>query len=174
MIIFEMKKGLMIGVSVLLFSILFLALKGGRENSGDLQVKSTSFIKDIKILQKKSGATLWTLTARKADFKEGGDKAELSDVNVFIEKSRVSLHADKGLYNLTERSFTTDSMVDAVSKNYKISADSIDYETSSDKIKSEGRIKLEGKGFSVEGEGMKAEGNKKVSILNNVKATFRK
>jgi lipopolysaccharide assembly outer membrane protein LptD (OstA) len=64
--------------------------------------------------------------------------------------------------------------VNAVSKNYRMSADSIDYEMSSGKIKTEGRIKLEGKGFSVEGEGMKAEGNKKVRILNDVKATFRK
>jgi lipopolysaccharide assembly outer membrane protein LptD (OstA) len=164
----------MIGLSVLLFSILFLALKAGRENSGDLQVKSVSFIENIKILQKKSGATVWTLTAKKADFTEGGDKAELSDVNVLIEKSKVSLHADKGLYNLAERSFTTDSLVDAVSKNYRMSADSIDYETTSDKIKSEGRVKLEGKGFIVEGEGMKADGDKKVSILNDVKATFQK
>jgi lipopolysaccharide assembly outer membrane protein LptD (OstA) len=169
-----MKKGLMIGLSVLLFSSLFLALKAGRENSGDLQVKSTSFIENIKILQKKSGSTVWTLTADKADFKEGGDKAELRDVDVFIEKNKVSLHADKGLYNLTERSFTTDSMVNAVSKNYRMSADSIDYEISSGKIKTEGRIKLEGKGYSVEGEGMKTEGNKKVSILNDVKATFQK
>ena len=164
----------MIGLSVLLFSILFLVLKAGRETSGDLQVQSTSFIDNIKILQKKNGSTLWTLTANKADFKEGGDKAELSDVNVFIEKSKVSLHADKGLYNLAERSFTTDSVVNAVSKNYRMSADSIDYEMSSGNITTDGRIKLEGKGFSVEGEGMKAEGNKKVRILNDVKATFRK
>ena len=164
----------MIGLSVLLFSSLFLVLKAGRETSGDLQVKSTSFIENIKILQKKSGTPVWTLTASKADFKEGGDKAELSDVNVFIEKSKVSLHADKGLYNLAERSFTTDSIVNAVSKNYRMSADSIDYEMSSGNIKTEGRIKLEGKGFSVEGEGMKADGNKKVRILNDVKATFRK
>jgi lipopolysaccharide assembly outer membrane protein LptD (OstA) len=168
-----MKQVLMIGLSVLLFSSFFLVLRAGRENSGDLQVKSTSFIENIKILQKRSGTTVWTLTAKKADFKEGGDKAELSDVNVFIEKSKVSLRADKGLYNLAERNFTTNSMVDAVSKNYRMSADSIDYETSSDKIKSEGRITLEGKGFRVEGEGMKAQGNKKVSILNDVKATFR-
>jgi lipopolysaccharide assembly outer membrane protein LptD (OstA) len=174
MIIFEMKKGLMIGLSVLLFSILVLVLRAGRENSGDMQVKSVSFIENIRILQKKSGVTVWTLTAKKADFREGGDKAELSDVNVLIEKSKVSLHADKGLYNLAERSFTTDSMVNAVSKNYRMSADSIDYETSSDKINSGGRVRLEGKGFSVEGEGMKTEGDKKVSILNDVKATFRK
>jgi len=164
----------MIALSVLLFSILFLMLKGGRENIGDMQVKSDSFIDNIKILQKKDGATVWTLTAKKADFKEGNDKAELSNVDVFIEKSKVSLHADKGLYNLDERSFTTDSMVNAVSKNYRMTADSIDYETSSEKIKSGGRIKLEGKGFVVEGEGMKADGDKKVRILNNVKATFQK
>ena len=164
----------MVGLSVLLVGVLFLVLRAGRENSGDLQVNGTSFIDNIKILQKNKGTTLWTLTAKKADFTEGGGTAELSDVNVFIEKSKVSLHADKGLYNLAERSFTTDSVVNAVSKNYRMSADSIDYEIASGNIKTDGRIKLEGKGFSVEGEGMKAEGNKKVRILNDVTATFRK
>jgi hypothetical protein len=45
---------------------------------------------------------------------------------------------------------------------------------SSGTIETDGRIKLEGKGFSVEGEGMKTEGNKKVRILNDVTATFQK
>lgn len=175
MIKFLMKKVLLIGLSVLLFSSLFLMLRTGRENIGDLRIKKgNSFIEDIRILQKKKGVTIWTLTASKADFIEGENKAELSDINMVLQKNDVVLHADKGIYDLSDRSFTTDSVVKAESKNYKITADSIDFEVSSGKIKTDGRIKVEGKGFKVEGKGMKTDAEQKVSILNNVKATFQK
>ncbi len=170
-----MKKFVMIGLSVLLFSSLFLMLRTGKENIGDFQIKKrNSFIEDIKILQKKNGVTVWTLTASKADFTGSEDKAELSNINMVIQENGVVLQADKGVYNLSDRSFTTDSIVKAESKNYKIKADSIDYEVTSGKIETDGRIKVEGKGFRVEGKGMKADAEQKVRILNDVKATFHK
>lgn len=165
----------MIGLSVLLFSSLFLMLRTGKENIGDFQIKKgNSFIEDIKILQKKNGMTVWTLTASRADFAGGEDKAELTDINMVMHKNGVALQVDKGIYNLSDRSFTTDSIVKAESKNYKIIADSIDYEVTSGEIGTDGMVKLEGKGFRVEGKGMKADAEQKVSILNDVKATFHK
>lgn len=164
----------MIGLSVLLFVALFIVLKAGRENGGDIQVKGGSFIENLTIVQKKNGQALWTLTASKADFKENEDKAELSDINLVMEKDHITLQADKGLYDLSERSFTTDSAVKAMSRDYRITADSIDYEAASGMIQTQGRIQMESKGFRVEGEGMKSEAGHKVSILNDVKATFNK
>jgi lipopolysaccharide assembly outer membrane protein LptD (OstA) len=169
-----MKRGLMIGLSVLLFVALFMVLKSGRENGGDIQLKGGSFIENLTIIQKKNGQPLWTLTASKADFKENEDKAELSDINLVLEKDHITLQADNGLYNLSERSFTTDSAVKARSQDYRVTADSIDYEVASGMIQTKGRIQLETKGFRVEGEGMKSEADHKVSILNDVKATFHK
>jgi LPS export ABC transporter protein LptC len=175
MIKFLMKKVFMTGLSVLLFISLFLMLRTGRENTGDLQIKKgNSFIEDIRILQKKKGATVWTLTASKADFKEGENKAELSDIHMALPKNDVVLRADKGIYDFSERSLTTESVVKAEAKDYKITADSIDYEISSGKISTGGRIKVEGRGFMVEGKGMKADTEQKVRIYNDVKATFQK
>lgn len=175
MIKFLMKKVLLIGLSVLLFSSLFLMLRTGRENIGDFQIKKgNSFLEDIRILQKKNGVTVWTLTASKADFMEGENKAELNNINMVIQKNGLVLYADKGVYNLLEQSFTTEDIVRAEAKDYTITADSIDYEASSGEIKTDGRIKVEGKGFKVEGKGMKADAGQKVRILNDVKATFHK
>ena len=174
MIEFLMKRVLMIVLSVALFSSLFLMLRTGREFTGDMQIKGGSFIEDVRILQKKKGVTLWTLTASKANFTEGEDKAELSDIKMMLQKNGVILYADKGIYNISDKSFTTDSVVEAASKDYKITADSLDYEVSSGKIQTGGKITVEGKGFKVEGRGMKADAEQKVSILNDVKATFHK
>ncbi len=164
----------MIGLSVLLFVALLIVLKAGRENGGDIQVKGSSFLENLTIVQKKDGQPLWTLTASRADFKENEDKAELSDINLVMEKDHITLQADKGLYDLSGRSFTTDSAVKAMSRNYRITADSIDYEVASGMIQTQGRIRLESKGFRVEGEGMKSEADHKVRILNDVKATFHR
>ena len=164
----------MIGLSVLLFVALFIVLKAGRENGVDIQVKGSSFLENLTIVQKKDGQPLRTLTASRADFKENEDKAELSDINLVMEKDHVTLQADKGLYDLSGRSFTTDSAVKAMSRDYRITADSIDYEVASGMIQTQGRIRLESKGFGVEGEGMKSEADHKVRILNDVKATFHR
>jgi lipopolysaccharide export system protein LptC len=169
-----MKKVLLIGLSVLFLGILFLMLGTGRETPGDFSIGGGSFIDDVRITQKKGGTTLWTLTASKARFTEDENRAELQDISMELEKNGVVLHAEKGIYNLSDRSFTTDSIVKADAKNYTITADSVDYELSSGKISTDGRITVEGKGFRVEGKGMKADSAQRVEILHDVKATFNK
>ena len=168
-----MRKILFIGLSVLLFGGIFLILRSGKEPDRELHVASGSFIEDIRILQKKKGATLWDLTANRADF-ETEDRAKLSNVSISLQKSGVVLFADKGTYNLVDKSFTTESAVKADGKDYSITADSVDFEVISGNIKTDGRVKMEGKGFDVEGKGLKAETGKKVEIFDDVKAIFHK
>ena len=169
-----MKKVLLIGLSVLFLGILFLMLGTGRETPGDFRIAGGSFIEDVRITQKKSGSTIWTLTASSAHFLGDENRAELQDISMELQKNGVVLHAAKGIYNLSDRSFTTDSIVKADAKNYTITADSVDYEISSGKIRTDGRITVEGKGFKVEGKGMKADSSQRVEILHDVKATFNK
>jgi len=167
-----MKKAVLAGlVCVFLFSIFFL-LRTGKESPVDLRIAGSSFLEDIRILQKKKGMTVWTLTAEKADFPEGEDKAELHAVSLALPENNLMLHADKGTYHFSEKSFTTDSLVEARAENYRITADSLDLDVVSSAIQTEGRVRLEGKGFSVEGQGMEADKEQKVRILNDVKAIF--
>jgi LPS export ABC transporter protein LptC len=168
-----MKKGVLTGlVCVFLLSIFFL-LMTGKESPVDLRVTGSSFLEDIRILQKKNGMTVWTLTAEKADFPEGEDKAELHAISLALPENNLMLHADKGTYSFSEESFTTDTLVEARAENYRITADSLNLDVSSGNIQTEGRVRLEGKRFSVEGQGMQAGKEKKVRIFNDVKAIFQ-
>ncbi len=170
---FFMKKGFMIALSILLFGSLVLMLRTGREMNGDLQIRSGSSIEGIRILQKKNGATVWTLMADKADFIEGDNKAELSNVSMMMPKNGLVLHADKGIYDLSDKSFKTECIVKADTKDYSIIADSMDYDISSGKIKTGGKVKIESKRLTVEGKGMDADQGE-VKVYNNVTATFNK
>lgn len=169
-----MKKVFLTVLSVLLFGIFFVMLIKGREVNGNLNIKGKSFLEDIRITHKENGVTLWNLTANKAEFIEGEDKAELKNISMAIQKNDVIIVADRGIYNFSEQSFTTDGVVKAESKDYKITADSIDYEISSGRIKTNGRIILKTRGFNVQGVGMRTDTGEKVSILKDVKAIFNK
>ncbi len=149
-------------------------LKIPKEDDKNFIIKGKSFLEDIRIIHKENGMPSWILTAKKAEFVEDNNKAELEDIRLSLPKNQVILFADKGVYNFSEQNFSTNGVVKAESKDYKITADSIDYEISSGTIKTEGRVILETKSFSIEGIGMKTDGREKVNILNDVKATFNK
>jgi LPS export ABC transporter protein LptC len=174
MIEFLMKRGLFIVLSVLSFSLLFIMLMTGREINIKLNMQDGSFFEDMKIIHKNNGITAWTLTANKAVFTESEEKAELNTISMFLPKNDVTLYADKGIYNLSEQSFTTDGAVRAEAKDYTITAETIDYEISSGTIEAAGRIEVQGRGFKIEGRGMKADEEQKIRIFNDVKATFYK
>lgn len=169
-----MRRGFTIGLSVLLFGVLFMTLRTGKEINGGIEIKESSYIEDIRIVQKNNGVPGWSLSASRADFVEGGDKAELKDISMFIQEKGIVLRADKGVYDFKDKSFTTDSIVRAEGENYTITADSIDYDISSGEIETEGRIKVESKTFKVEGKGLKADQGQTVEVLNDVKAIFHK
>ena len=172
MIEFFMKNGVLSGLVCMLLLSIFFLWKTGKESQVDLRITGSSFLEDIRILQKKKGVTVWTLTAEKADFLEGEDKAELHTISLAVPENNLMLHADKGTYNFSEKSFTTDTIVEARAENYRITADSLDLDVSSANIQTEGRVRLEGKGFSLEGQGMQAGKEQKVRIFNDVKAIF--
>lgn len=170
-----MKKVLLIGLSVLLLGVFFMMLRTVKETGIDLRLKrGGSFIEGVKIIQKKDGVTAWTLTASTADFLEGDEKAELKDIALVLPNNNVILHADRGIYNMSQQSFTTHSIVRADGEDFRITANTLDYETVSGKVKTGGRVKVESKGFQVEGTGMEADSEQKVSIFKDVKATFNK
>jgi LPS export ABC transporter protein LptC len=172
MIEFYMKKFLMIGLSLFFALILFIILRSERDGGEHLKIKGKSFIEGLKILHEEKGNAVWTLTARKADLKEGDNVAELRDVTVVVPKNGIRLYADKGMYDLLEKKFSTESAIRGEGKDYKITTSLIDYDTSSGKIKTDEWIEVDGKKFKVKGKGMTVDSEKKVRILKNVKATF--
>jgi lipopolysaccharide export system protein LptC len=172
MIKFYMRKFFMTGISLFFVLILFIILRSERDSSEHLTMKGKSFIEGLKILHEEKGNAVWTLTAGKADLKEGDNMAELRDVTVVVPKNGIRLYADKGMYDLLARKFSTESTIRAEGKDYKITTSLIDYDASSGNIKTDEWIEVDGKKFKVKGKGMTVDSEKKVRILKNVKATF--
>jgi LPS export ABC transporter protein LptC len=174
MIKFLMKKILMFALCLFFSGTLFVMLRSDRENTGNIRVESTSFIEGLEILYRKSGNTIWKLNARKADFTKDENMVELSNVTLTVQKSGMTFYADKGRYDLLSRNFTINSDIQAEAKDYRIITSSIDYDASTGNARTDERIVVEGKKFTVEGKGMTLDSEQKVMIRNDVKATFNK
>jgi len=145
-----------------------------REESTALKIKGNSFIEGLMVSYLKDGNTVWTLTARRADFTQGETKAILTDVTVKVHENDMSLHTGTATYDLLTQNITTKGEIRADTKDYTITTASIDYEASSREIKTEDSITVEGKRFKVEGKGMMLDKEQKVRILKDVKAIFYK
>lgn len=162
----------MTGLSLILFSLLFLMIRDGKDIDRDFKLHGNSFIDDIRIIQKKNGEKLWTLYAKRADFLKGEDKAQLSDMSLVMQKNDVVLYTDRGVYDLSDKSFTTSLLVRAQAKDFLITADSIDYDISTGKIETDGRVVLDSENIRIEGKGLKTATGETIKIFDDVKATF--
>lgn len=169
-----MKKAILIVISIIFLFTLVILIKTGKEGDVRISLKNDSTIEDIKILQKRNNETTWVLTASKADLIGDIDKAELKDVKIYFEKDGVMFYAKDGLYDLKTKSFTTDSIVNAESKDLKITANAIDYNINDRKLKTDGKVKVSGKNFEIDGVGMVTEKNQKVILEKDVTAIFNK
>lgn len=174
MIEFFMKKGFMAGLSIFLFSLLFIMIRDGGDISKKFRLQGNSFIEGIKIIQKKNGEILWTLHARRADFLESEDNAELSDMSMVLQKNDVILYTDRGIYNISGKSFTTNHAVKAQAKDFLITADSLDYDVATGRIETRGRVELDSENIKIKGTGMKTTTGQTIKLFDDVKATFYK
>jgi LPS export ABC transporter protein LptC len=174
MIKFFMKKILMFFLCLFFAGTLFIMLRSDRENMGNIKVKSTSFIEGLEILYRKNGNTIWKLNARKADFTQDENMVELSNLTVTVQKNGMIFYADTGRYDLLSKNFIINSDIQAEAKDYRIITSSLDYDASTGNARTDERIVVEGKKFTVEGKGMTLDSEQKVRIRNDVKATFYK
>jgi hypothetical protein len=167
-----MKKGFIIGLSVVLTILFFLIIREGEDIGRNFQFRGNSFMEGIQIVQKENGETLWTLNAKRADFLEGEEKAELTDMSMVMPKNNIVIYTERGVYNLSDKRFMTDCPVKARSKDFLITADSIDYDVSTGNIMSDGRVELDSEKMRIEGKGLKTANGKTITIYDDVKATF--
>ena len=176
MIKFFMKKILMFSLCLFFASALFIMLRSDREDINKTRVESPSFIEGLEILHRKNGNTIWKLNARKADFTNDENMVELSNLTVTVQKNGMTLYADKGKYDLLTKNFTINSDIQAEAKDYRIITSSIDYDASTGDVTTDDKIIVEGKDkkFKVEGKGMTLDSEQRVTIKNDVKATFYK
>jgi hypothetical protein len=167
-----MKKGFLIGLSIVLAFLFFLVIRGGRDMDKNFQLRGNSSMKDVQIIQKDNGEVLWTLHAKKADFSEDEEKAELTDMSMVMKQNDIVLYTKRGSYNFSDKRFSTDCPVKARAKDFLITAESIDYDVTSGTIMSDGRVELDSDKMKIAGKGLKTATGQTITIYDDVKATF--
>jgi LPS export ABC transporter protein LptC len=173
MIEFFMKKSFLVVLSLFLFALFLFIVKGEKGVRVDVRQKGESFIEGLKIVNKKNGVRDWVLTARRADLSENGEQARLADVELSMEKRGVTIYADSGLYNMSDKSVAIDGKIIAKGSTFAITSESVEYDSSTGDLKTDSPVTIEGSKFSVQGKGMNMNNTEqKVRILKDVKAIF--
>lgn len=168
-----MKKSMLVVLSVMLFFLLFFMLKSERGAKTGIIMKGDSFIEGLKLVHRQNGNADWTLTAQRADITDKGSKAYLSGIEMKIQNKGITIHADKGLYDMNARNLFVEGKVVADGGSYSITSAGARFDNASGTLRADGGVKMEAKKFSVEGIGMEADNTAQtVRIRKNVKAIF--
>ena len=168
-----MKKSWSLLLSLFLLVFLFFLLKDEGGTKPDILLKANSFIEGMRIIYKKNGDRDWTLTAKRADISDEGNKAYLTGVTMTLEKRGLTLYADKGLYLMNDKNLTVDGTIIARGDTYAITAAGGEFVNNDSNFNTGGEVRVDSRKFTVRGRGMNIDGSgQKVRILNDVKAVF--
>jgi LPS export ABC transporter protein LptC len=168
-----MKKGPLLVLAVVLFSLYFLIVREEKISVPNPDQKGASYLEGVRIVNKKDGKKDWIVTAKRADIKENGDRAELSDLEVTVQDKDIKIFADKGIYDMAGKKLTIIGPVTARQKEYTMTSEDMEFENSTGILKTDKKVRVEGKKFTLTGIGLHADNNEhKVRILKDVKATF--
>ncbi len=173
--------------------MLFLAmtvvyLKEGMFFKPGLQVGMDSYMNDISFLQKKDGKIKWQLKAKRAVFLDDhspttdsrqqhsetsfGDKdVKLSDLKMTFPEKNLVLISDQGMYDIESRNLMIKGNIKASAPDYDILATTLFWDSSKEEIFSKERVRIVGRNFVVEGDGLTATTDK-ARLNYNVKAVF--
>jgi LPS export ABC transporter protein LptC len=173
MINFFMKRSMLFILSLVLFSIIFFLIKDETISVPEIKQKGESFIEGLRIVNKKNGQKNWVLIAKRADISDSGKKAYLTDLEMVIEGKGIRVHADRGLYDMTDKNLSIAGKIIARGEDYTVTSDTAEYDGETGNLETESPVLIEGRRFRLRGKGMRidsAEG--KVRIERDVKAVF--
>ncbi|HYA27060.1 MAG TPA: LPS export ABC transporter periplasmic protein LptC [Thermodesulfovibrionales bacterium] len=152
---------------------LFFVFSGDREYKRDLSVsRANSYIQGLKIVNKKNGVDMWVMNARKADFTKDETQARMDSVSMDFTKEGAVVNADSGIYNLNSKDLLLEKNVTIQTKDSIIHAKSLAWNASQGTLTTDSRILMEGTKCTIEGDGLAATEDNKVTLMRNVKATF--
>jgi LPS export ABC transporter protein LptC len=175
MIEFFMRRSALFILSLLVvLAFSYYLVKGDKGIRLDVHQKGESFIEGLKLVHRKNGSSDWVLTAKRADISEDGNTARLTDIAMTLQGKGVTVYADRGLYNLTDKNLSASGRVVAKGTNYSVtSEDGAEFNGAASSLKTRGDVMMEGRKFNVQGTGMDTVNNGQiVRILGNVKAVF--
>ena len=158
-------------IVVVLISFI-LAINGEKNDMRVLSVRAHSFIEGLKIVDKKNGADTWMISAKRADFTEDERFAKMDSVTITIVKEGIIVHAPKGSYDFLSKILWLEDEVTMDYKDSVLTAGGISMDLHNRRLTSDGAVCMKGKKFRIEGEGLSANDEQKVSLLRNVRANF--
>lgn len=166
-----MKTRLLLLCFVFFLALTLIFLADNKEVEKISLSRGNSYIEGLKIANKKDGAEVWVLNAKRADIIESENKAKLTDIVMKVSQNGLTVKSEDGVYDISNKSLILKKTITAETKDYTIITDRIEW-TSAGEIKTGSDVRFISKKFNVEGEGMCADSDQKVRILKNVKAIF--
>lgn len=172
MVIFDMKKVLFLLSGFGLLAILTLYFFQEGEVKGRLKLGDNSYMEDVSIVQKKGGATSFTLNAQKAVFVTAQD-VQLTALKIFFPAKDLVLTSESGLYNTESKDLKIEGNIKAATKDYDILTKKLRWDANKNEIFSDNKVTIVGKSksFYVEGEDLTATADT-ATLHKNVKAVF--
>ncbi|HWR59773.1 MAG TPA: LPS export ABC transporter periplasmic protein LptC [Thermodesulfovibrionales bacterium] len=160
-------------VSILSIFIFFVMFYGEREYKTGFSVsKGNSFMEGLRIVNKKDGSDSWSVTAGRADFSKDETVAHIAAVTIDLKKEGAVLKADSGTYNMKKHDLRLEKNITLRLKDATISTESLTWDPAGKMLSADGRIRMQGDKFRIEGEGLTATQDNKVKLARNVKAIF--
>ena len=142
----------------------FVFFYGDRDYKKDHTItRKNSYIERLRIVKKKNGVEAWVITALKADFTKDETIAKMDTVTIDIKKEGVILNADNGIFNMNTKDLHLENNIKIRAKDSVISTQDISWNASSGILSSDNKILMEGNKFRVEGEGLTATEDNKVT-----------
>ncbi len=167
------RAWMVLGLLLVSSLFLFFVFSGDHEYKRDFSIRRTnSYIEGLKIVSKKDGSDLWVMTARKADFTKDETLATMDSVFMDIKKEGVLVNADRGTYHMDSKDLRLEDNVMIRTKDAVIRAASLTWNPSGGMLTTDSKIRMESNKCNVEGEGLTATEDNRVTLMRNVKATF--
>lgn len=172
MVIFDMKKVLFLLSGVGLLAILTLYFFQDSDVKGRLRLGDNSYMEDVSIVQKKEGATSFTLNAQKAVFMTAQD-VQLTVLKIFFPAKDLILTSESGIYNTETKDLKIEGNIKAATKDYDILTKKLRWDATKNELFSDDKVTIVGKSknFHIEGEDLTAAGDI-ATLHKNVKAVF--
>lgn len=162
----------LVAISLSLLFVLYFLSGTNREYKRDLSIKANSYIEGLRIVSKKNGIDLWVMAAARADLTKDETLANMNSITMEIPKEGITIDATSGLYNMNTRELTLKENIKIHTKSYTVSAKNLAWNPDKQTLTSHEAVLITGNKFRLEGEGLAATQDNKVTIKKNVKATF--
>ncbi len=151
-------------------TVLIVYLNQEKDAKVKLRLGDNSYMDEVSITQKKAGRIKWILNSEKAVFLTDND-IKLNNLKIIFPEKELTLTSNGGMYNIESRNLKIDGNINAFTKDYRIVASTLFWDSSKNEVFSDKKVQLVGKKFFAEGDTMTATTDK-ATLNKNVKAVF--